>query len=52
MTRADERVGQMEGPSALPRKNGSYRLTFETVKPASRLAKFGVRLVAVGGGFK
>jgi len=27
MTRADERVGQMEGPSALPRKNGE--LVFE-----------------------
>jgi len=40
------------GTYALPRKNGSYRLTFETVKPDSRLAKFGVRLVAVGGGFK
>jgi len=40
------------GTYAQPRRNGSYRLTFETVKPDSRLAKFGVRLVAVGGGWK
>ena len=40
------------GTYALPRRNGSYRLTFETVKADSRLTKFGVRLIAVGGGWK
>ena len=40
------------GTYVLPRKNGSYRLTFETVKADTHLAKFGVRLVAVGGGWK
>jgi hypothetical protein len=40
------------GTYALPRANGRYRLTFETVKPDSHLAKFAVRLVAVGGGWK
>lgn len=40
------------GTYARPRRNGSYRLTFETVKGDTHLTKFGVRLVAVGGGFK
>ena len=40
------------GTYASVRQNGSYRLTFETIKPDSRLAKFEVRLVAVGGGWK
>ena len=40
------------GTYASPRKEGSYRLTFETVKADTRLSKFAVRLVAVGGGWK
>ena len=40
------------GTYALPRRNGSYRLTFETVKADSHLTKFGVRLIGVGGGWK
>jgi len=40
------------GTYASPRRDGSYRLTFETVKADTRLSKFGVRLIAVGGGWK
>jgi len=40
------------GTYASLRSNGSYRLTFETVKADTRLTKFGVRLVAIGGGWK
>jgi hypothetical protein len=40
------------GTYASPRSGGRYRLTFETVKGDTHLAKFGVRLIAVGGGWK
>jgi len=40
------------GSYASIRQGGSYRLTFETVKADTRLAKFAVRLVALGGGWK
>lgn len=40
------------GTYVVPRSEAVYRLTVETVKPDSRLTKFDIRLLAVGGGWK
>ena len=39
------------GTYASVRRDGMYRLTFETVKADTRLSKFTVRLVAVGASY-